>query len=376
MHLIYVASARIPTEKAHGLQIMQMCAAFASRGLKVELWIPDRKNPIKENPFAYYGIETKFQFHIERFPIVESLGTAFGFFLFQFSFAFAMRNKLKNLPRDTVIYTRDVPASLFALWQGKSVFWEAHDISQSLMWMKPLLRRLHGVIAITNGLKQALVARGIPEAKIFVAPDGFNLDQFAKSRPKGPLSLSGRPVVLYAGSAQRWKGVFVLLEVAKELRGEAEFVFLLSGSDVEIRKFQKKAGNFPNVRIFTHVPHAEVPSWLTAARTEMFIAIPNSGEVEISRSYTSPLKMFEAMAAGRPIIASDLPALREILNERNSILVKPDSPAALAKGIRTLIEDTDLANRIADVAYEDSWQYAWDTRAEKILRWIKVKTGS
>ena len=61
MKLFYIANARIPTEKAHGLQIMKMCEAFARSGLEVELIIPNRKNPIKKDTFDFYDIERKFK---------------------------------------------------------------------------------------------------------------------------------------------------------------------------------------------------------------------------------------------------------------------------------------------------------------------------
>ena len=79
------------------------------------------------------------------------------------------------------------------------------------------------------------------------------------------------------------------------------------------------------------VPHKAVPFHLAAGN---LIALPNSAEQEISARYTSPLKLFEAMASNRPIVASDLTSLREVLtDDKNAVLVPPDDKHALAVAI-------------------------------------------
>lgn len=84
MNLLYVANARIPTEKAHGIQIMKMCEAFSNLGINLELVIPKRK--IKEDPFVFYGITKRFI--IKRLPVIDTYGSGLlGYWLAAFSFA-------------------------------------------------------------------------------------------------------------------------------------------------------------------------------------------------------------------------------------------------------------------------------------------------
>ena len=86
-----------------------------------------------------------------------------------------------------------------------------------------------------------------------------------------------------------------------------------------------------------------------------------------SRAFTSPLKIFEAMAAGIPVVASDLPAIREVIRDgENGVLVTPGDPAALAAGLDRVLGDPALAESIARQARKDVEAYAWDRRAERI----------
>jgi len=82
----------------------------------------------------------------------------------------------------------------------------------------------------------------------------------------------------------------------------------------------------------------------------------------------SPLKLFEYMAAGVPIVATELPSVREVLRHgENAWLVEPDEKNALAKGITRIIEDAALKAKIAAEAEQSAKQYTWERRAISIL---------
>jgi len=119
------------------------------------------------------------------------------------------------------------------------------------------------------------------------------------------------------------------------------------------------------------VPHVEVRSFLATARVAV---VPNRAE-GVSK-YTSPLKLFEAMAAGVPVVASDLPSLREVLRDgENALLVPPGEPEALAGAIRRLLQDNALASRIAACARQDARMFTWAGRAEKIVSLLHETTS-
>ncbi len=97
----------------------------------------------------------------------------------------------------------------------------------------------------------------------------------------------------------------------------------------------------------------------------MFV-IPNL-DSKTSRLYTSPLKLFEAMATGRPIVTSDLPSIREVLtHEENALLVPSGEPEALAAAIEWLLGDAALSERLAARAFEQVRDYSWESRTAAI----------
>jgi glycosyltransferase involved in cell wall biosynthesis len=105
------------------------------------------------------------------------------------------------------------------------------------------------------------------------------------------------------------------------------------------------------------------------------LALPNTPG-RVSAAYTSPLKLFEYMASGRPMVASDLPALREVLRpDANAVLVEAGDAGALAAGLARVLADAALAARLAAQAREDVRAWTWDRRAERIEALLESMTG-
>jgi glycosyltransferase involved in cell wall biosynthesis len=121
------------------------------------------------------------------------------------------------------------------------------------------------------------------------------------------------------------------------------------------------------------LPPSAVPDALVQADV---LALPNPASA-ISTHSTSPLKLFEYMAAGRAIVASNLPAIREVLtDERTALLVAAGDPDALAAGIRRLAGDPGLRDRLADAALQAVAEYSWDRRAERLEALFTVVLAS
>ena len=224
-----------------------------------------------------------------------------------------------------------------------------------------------------EGIYRNLMELGIPEDKILVARDGVDLQRFReetdKEKAREELGLPiDKQIVCYTGHLFPWKGVYSLAGSAKLLR---QCLFLVvGGMDDDIRRFQDylKAEDISNVEVVGYVQPSIVPDYLFAADV---LVLPNSAKAKIASHYTSPLKLFEYMASRRPIVASDLPSLREVLRDgENAILVEPDDPKALAEGIQRVLDDPDLTRRISKQAYSEVKQYSWEGRAKTILEFI------
>ena len=370
MKITYITNARIPTEKAHGVQIMKMCSAFVSDGHEVELIVPKRSNHITEDPFKYYVIKNKFK--ITKLWCLDFLSWGMIGYWLQ-SITFAERSAWYLLNKKGIFYTRDELLAVYLRLFGKDVVWEAHT-NRNNIFVK-LIKILNiQIISITQGLKDFYMKNGVDAVRILVAPDAVDAEQFdiniSMEEAREKLGLpKDKKIILYTGHLYDWKGAHILAQAAKLLPDSTVVVFV-GGTDNDIKNFKERFGATANIMILGKKPYEEMPIYLKAAD---ILALPNSPVNDISSLYTSPMKLFEYMAVGRAIIASNLPSIREILeSERNAVLVEPDKPELLAEGIKRIISDPALDKRISDEAYKDSKLYTWLNRARSIVSFIKA----
>jgi glycosyltransferase involved in cell wall biosynthesis len=229
------------------------------------------------------------------------------------------------------------------------------------------------LVVITQRLKELYVAAGIPADRVLVAPDGVDLARFENlpnredARRRMGLPVEGR-VVCYTGHLFEWKGVYVLVDAALHL---PDALFLIVGGMAEDQeRLQAYAArqSIKNVHLIAHLPPTEVPAYLFAADV---LVLPNSAQETISREYTSPLKMFEYMASKTPIVATDLPSTREILRDgKNALLIEPDDPEALARGIRRVLEMPGRGRQLGAQARRDVAALTWEQRAANVLAFL------
>ena len=367
MKLVYLSELRLPTRNAHGFQIMNMCAAFADEGIGVLLLVPWRKNLLKENPFDFYGV--KHNFAIKKLPAIDLYPFRFipekiSAFLHLLSFLISARIYL-FLESFDVLYTREKYAALFF----RNFVYEVHMPEQMhIRWFKP-----KKIVVLTHYIKDKLKTSGIREEDILVAPDAVDLTLFqglskeeARKRLGFPLN---KPIVLYWGNFKKWKGVDTLAE-AVPLLPEAFVVMVGATKETDLKRIQEKVRRYKNVLVEGFKSHDKLPMYLASADV---LVLPNTAKDENSRLYTSPLKLFEYMAAERPIVSSDLPSLREVLNNRNAAFFKPDSAKNLSETILMLLAHPKLGKELARQARQDVLEYTWDKRARRIIDFLNQK---
>lgn len=360
MNLFYLTHSRIPTEKAHGLQIVRMCEAFASGGVSVTLVVPKRKNHIVEDIFSYY--ETPPTFTIVYVPILDTVSMGKYGYLFSL-LQFTILSGIYVWFKKGVIFTRDELVAAIGLILRKKVFWESHTGSWNSI-VRFVSRYVQKVVVISKGLRTFYLEQGVPLAKIHVAPDGVRIDDFifemTKQEARKELYLPDTHIVMYTGHLYDWKGVDTLAKAAM-LLPEIDFVFI-GGTEVDIKRFSKKYST-KNVHILGHKKHSEIPFFLRAAD---IVVLPNSANSRVSKTFTSPMKLFEYMASGTPIIASDLPSIREIVSEEAVFFTIPDNPDTLAESIRYCFNNQSLMQEKAETALKVVYSYTWNQRARDI----------
>lgn len=372
MKFVYLANIGLPAQWAHEIQIMKMCEAFALAGAQVELVVPRRKKHFVGDPFAYYGVKENFKItYLSCLDLRPGSASRFIYWMRNLSFFYSARYYLRNRDYD-ILYTREQIAAEFF----KNFVLEIHLMPEAVKpFHKKIWRVAKKLVVLTSFIENELVQAGVAEEKILIAPDGVDLNEFnlnisqGEAREKTGLP-SGKKIILYTGSfyLRDWKGVDVLLEAAGQF-GDDALIVLVGGEEGEIKKI-KEGYPIKNLILIERQPHAKIPYYLRAADV---LVLPNKKGDSTSEKYTSPMKLFEYMACGRPIVASDLPSIREVLNDQNAILVPPNDFQALADGIGKILSDKELAERTVRRGLIDVQNFSWKKRAEKIIGFINDK---
>ena len=366
----YVTLARIPTGRAHGYAIMKMCEEFAALANRVELVTPTRKHGLKDDPFEYHHIKRNFR--LRKLWTTDFLGLfdnrSIPLFFIDIAI-FLLSLSIRQWSSDTILYTRDYLVALVA--RSHNIVLEIHTIPEKTFLFFRALKRARRIIVISNGLKEALVKAGVTEEKIIVAPDAVDLSEFNITPMRelvwGSIGVNAeKKIILYTGHFYSWKGAETLAEAASLLPPECEVV-LMGGVDQELAEFKTKYGT--QARIIGFEKREKLAGYLKSADV---LVLPNSGKQRISSHYTSPLKLFQYMAAGVPIVAADLPSIREILSDSSAFWFRSDDENDLAVRVHYVLQHPDEAAGKAARAAEEVKKYTWGARAKSILSQINV----
>lgn len=373
MRIHYITNVRIPTTRAQGYAIVKMCEQFSLAGADVTLFIPSRRDSDNlGEPFSYYGIKHNFNIKTIANPDLLSRTFLFGKLLYwvdMISFLGASFLTIRPKKGD-ILYTRDY--SMFLLFSQKhSLCLELHDVPKSALIFNYTIKKVKLFFVLNRYIKDELVKRGVDASRIHIVPSGVDVELFSKSIPQAEAREKiglpqERKIVLYSGQFYPWKGVDVLAEAAKKLP-EALFVFI-GGTDPDLGQLRKKYGDIHNLMIESFKDRSLVPYYLYAADV---LTVPFSAHAPIAALYTSPLKLFEYMATLRPVVASNLLSLKEVLNENNCFFAEHDNSDSLAVAIQEALCDESKSSRVARQAREDVRQYSWTKRAQNIIRIIQ-----
>ncbi len=336
MKLVYLADIRFPMERANGIQTIETCHALARRGVEVELVVRRTDARTDAECLAYFGLEPHPKLRLRRVRARARLG-----------FLLRAAGLMLASEASDVLYTRDlILADLATKLADAALVYEAHTVAavfaeeRGRMYEdgspptprklarldareKRVFQNATSIVTITAALLEALETRhgAIPNA--LIAPDGCHVNEMIlRPAPSG-----GK--VMYVGQLYPWKGVDVLVRAMQDVpRGELTVVGGLPPEpDLErVKRLAAELGLEECVHFRGFVPPPELDA---EKRQASVFVIPNLDSTT-ARLFTSPLKLFEAMACGRPIVASDLPSIGEVLEDgENALLVPPGDATAL-----------------------------------------------
>ena len=381
--LYYLSSTRLPSKKAHVIQQLNMSQAFASVGEDVQFVSPrnGRGKPSWDELADHYGLTSEFELRFVpaltedyRFPVPYVPNLDYQVVTYWLLYAYLSG----NLGRGDVLYSRNLYPTRFFLRALRTldlgdeiaVWFEQHQIDRdTTAWF---YEQLDGVVCISEGQKRELArTRPIDSDKLFVAHDGVDLNAYdglsmEASRNQLGIDPDDR-VVMYTGHLYPSKDVESLVRAAADFDATC---YVVGGYPEDLSRIKNEVAVPENVTFTGFVPPSEVPLYQTAA--DVLVA---TVAADPEMDYFSPLKLFEYMAAGKPIVVTRKPDYEEVLTHgENALFVAPESAEELADAVRTLLSDAQLRDDLGQRARADVRQYSWENRAERILNEIRARS--
>lgn len=372
LRIAAISASRIPGQAANSIQAMKAVHALARLGHEVILLVPRRPALAKGQPppawetlADLYGLTQPFEIRWLDAPARRA-------------FFWQAIGQARRLQPD-LLYLWPLQAAAWGAWLGLPIVLEMHDLPEGRfgpIWFRLFLRAKapRRLVVITAALESAL-RRGygdLPET--IIAPNGVDYDRFAET-PDPPtarnlLGLPQRTTVLCAGSLYAGRGAELFLDLAT--RFPAVHFLWVGGPEEAVKRWREEITRraLTNVSFVGFVHHSRLPLYHAAADVLLMPygqQIGISGRGGHSAQVSSPMKMFEYLASGRAILASDLPVFREVLDETTAAFCPPEDAEAWARALRALLADPPRRHLLGQRARQVAQQYSWTRRAERIL---------
>lgn len=350
--LLYLHPFRFPSEHAHSIQILHTCRALAELGVRVRLPVKrnaDAPAASVEEGLACYGLEPHPLLGIEWLPTTHKGISGLA----------ARWKTLRARGERLVYYARHLRLATTAARSGRGpLVVEIHRFEEEA---RRAVRAADAVVAITTPLRDRLVEAFSLTVPAVVIPDAVDLDRFPPPREEGP------PRLVYVGQLQEWKGVDVLIRALAALPGlPALIVGGRSGGDPRRRALEalaREEGVADRIEWTGFLPQGEIAGRLRRGDVGVVPTRAREGQDVAA----SPLKLFEYMASGLPVVASDMPSLRDVVRPgENGLLFPEGDPAGLAARVREVLDPATYA-RLSEASRVGAREHGWPARARRIL---------
>lgn len=371
MRIAAITNSRIPSLTANSIQAMKVCEALTRLGHDLHLFAPAETQAATWDELAgHYGLHTAFP--IRWLPSRRALK--------RFDFICHAQRAARRFRAD-LMYTWLPQSAVLALWQGKAVILEMHaDVAGRLgawwlrqFWRAPGRKRL---LVTTQALQRALersTRLQFPQEAVQIAPNGVDLERYADlpqpAEARRLLGLNEGPTVGFSGHFYAGRGMDLLFDLAR-LLPEVHFLWVGGTAEaVEAWRAHLNAAGLSNVTLTGFIENSRLPLYQAAADV---LLMPYGHSIAASSGQDiaeviNPMKMFEYMAAGRAIVTSDLPVIREVLNERCAAFCPADDRTAWKQTIESLLGDENRRAALAGEARRTVEGYTWLARARRAL---------
>lgn len=384
----FISNLRLPSEKAASLQSFKMAGAFAKR-VALKLVVPNRKNSAEfaqKDPFTYYHVDRRFEIIKTSccdFGILKKFSEKIWFKILNDSFLRAVTRYLRqHAQKGDIYYTRDekILDVFDPIKRNVPIrfFYECHAVPASFSKLKTL--KLDGIITLNSIARDLFVKNGFSPDSVIMAHDAVDLNFFSEPMESKKLRHElylpqEKKIATYVGRFQTMgmeKGIVEILKAARHLSDEKNLHFLFVGGPLSIaaeykKQIQSWGLDLKNFEFRDRVPPTEVANYLRVSDV-LLMPFPQNPHYEINMS---PLKMFEYMASGIPIVASDLAPIRDILtHEESALLCAAGNEKSLATCLKRALHDKKTCSKMAQNAKQAAKAHTWDQRAERILDFI------
>lgn len=378
MKIAYCAHSKVPSREANSIHVMKMCQALAKQGHDIELLVPDMQTE-SGNPYDYYGVENIFTITHIKWPKIK-----FGVLLY----SYRVLRHIKKMDNG-VVYGRDLTTCFFAAMSGIPTIWESHSPVEymgspftsffKLMKKKASLLK---IVVIASTLKQYYIEKhGVSPDMIEILPDCSDPVDLEKVTPAQLDNKGCKASIGYIGQLYSGKGMEILSQLIP-LCPDVMF-HIIGGNDKDINRWREALKENRNVYFYGFMKPSDTIAYGLAM--DILIApymrkVQGAGSKQFEgdlSNWMSPLKLFEYMSYRKPIIATDLPVLHDVLNEKNSIVCNPDIINEWVDAINLIINSPETANRLAERAFKDfNEKYTWSIRAKRIVSLYKNRISN
>ena len=396
--LLYAYKFELPSESGMAIQILSDCHAVATRGMDVYVYtVGSPVHPVAsvEDGLAFYGLRPQASLHVRRLGFArKSLRKRFAA---PFFWAAVVRDLLRQRGARPVVLSRSrrITRWLLALRRVLPVRYAVvHEIHEDGVKGLPgtdvaaaavdaerdFFGRLDAIVATSPAVGRHLRdAYGLGE-RVHIIPNGANVERFLDHAPSESVG-GGRSefVLAYAGAFAGWKQVPMILEALCHLPSHVRLVIMggkrkhHAADRASLMQLADRLGVTARVDYRGFVPPADVPK----ALSEADILLLPLGDNPIARYFTCPLKLFEYMATGLPIIAPAYPTITPFVTDRvSALLLDPMTPLTIARAVEELIRDPQLAAELGRNARREAPRYSRERRAEQLIELASTVKGA